>query len=128
MRERGKAKTKGEQFKSEKKLSSAGRQPAVEGTHRKWQNKHENTNEDHRTHSRKQKNHTWIVSGLQISLELKSRGWVNTLVGGQKSGAKGFGFFVVNVDLTEDGIDHIDDIIEMVFQYLEMLKKEGPQK
>ena len=51
MRERGKAKTKGE-----KKLSSAGRQPAVEGTHRKWQNKHENIHEDHRTHSIKQKN------------------------------------------------------------------------
>jgi len=60
--------------------------------------------------------------------ELKSRGWVNTLVGGQKSGAKGFGFFVVNVDLTEEGIEHIDDIIMLVFQYLEMLRKEGAQK
>ena len=90
MRERGKAKTKGEKFKSEKKLSNAGRQPAVEGTHRKWQNKHENIHEDHRTHSRKQKKQknqtrehtqktvggdrntfptTWIASGLQISLE-----------------------------------------------------------
>ena len=57
MREREKAKTKGEKFKSEKKLSSAGRQPAVEGTHRKWQNKHENLHEDHRTHSRKQNKH-----------------------------------------------------------------------
>lgn len=30
-------------------------------------------------------------------------GWVNTLVGGQKHGAKGFGFFIINVDLTEEG-------------------------
>jgi len=60
--------------------------------------------------------------------ELKSRGWVNTLVGGQKSGSKGFGFFVVNVDLTQEGIEHVDDIIALVFQYFAMLKKEGPQK
>jgi insulysin len=48
--------------------------------------------------------------------ELKSRGWVNNLMGGQKSGSKGFGFFVVNVDLTEEGIQHIDDIVLLVFQ------------
>lgn len=47
---------------------------------------------------------------------LKGRGWVNSLVGGQKSGAKGFGFFVVNVDLTEEGIEHVDDIVAAVFQ------------
>ena len=31
-------------------------------------------------------------------------GWVNQLVGGQKYGARGFMFFIVNVDLTEDGL------------------------
>ena len=88
---RGKAKTKGEKLKSEKMLSNAGRQLAVEGTHRKWQDKHENIHEDHRTHSRKQKKQknktqehtqktargdrntfptTWVARGLQISLEL----------------------------------------------------------
>ena len=60
--------------------------------------------------------------------ELKSRGWVNTLVGGQKSGSKGFGFFVVNVDLTEEGIQHVDDIVELVFQYLALLREKGPQE
>merc|ERR1712013_956940 len=60
--------------------------------------------------------------------ELKSRGWVNTLVGGQKSGSKGFGFFVVNVDLTEEGINHVDDIVQLVFQYLTMLRSKGPQQ
>uniref|UniRef100_A0A1W7RAD0 Insulin-degrading enzyme n=1 Tax=Hadrurus spadix TaxID=141984 RepID=A0A1W7RAD0_9SCOR len=60
--------------------------------------------------------------------ELKARGWVNTLVGGYKSGAKGFAFFIVNVDLTEDGIEHTDDIVTLLFQYLNMLKKEGPQE
>nr|XP_045607622.1 insulin-degrading enzyme-like [Procambarus clarkii] len=59
---------------------------------------------------------------------LKGRGWVNSLVGGQKSGAKGFAFFVVNVDLTEEGIEHVEDIVSAVFQYLNLLKKEGPQQ
>lgn len=31
-------------------------------------------------------------------------GWVNTLVGGQKEGAKGFMSFIINVDLTEEGL------------------------
>lgn len=60
--------------------------------------------------------------------ELKSRGWVNTLVGGYKSGAKGFAFFIVNVDLTEEGIEHVDDIVGFLFQYLNMLKDGEPQK
>lgn len=29
---------------------------------------------------------------------------MNTLVGGQKEGAKGFMFFIINVDLTEEGL------------------------
>ncbi|XP_070539954.1 insulin-degrading enzyme-like [Ptychodera flava] len=60
--------------------------------------------------------------------ELKKKGWVNTLCGGQKDGASGFMFFIVNVDLTEEGIDHVDDIVTHVFQYLNLLKKEGPQE
>ncbi|KAK7485900.1 hypothetical protein BaRGS_00022895, partial [Batillaria attramentaria] len=47
--------------------------------------------------------------------ELKARGWVNTLVGGQKSGAKGFSFFMINVDLTEEGQEHVDDIITLIY-------------
>jgi len=31
-------------------------------------------------------------------------GWVNALVGGEQRGSKGFMFFIVNVDLTEEGI------------------------
>lgn len=59
--------------------------------------------------------------------ELKARGWVNSLVGGEKDGARGFSFTIVNVDLTEEGIDHTDDIVQLVFQYLNMLRTEGPQ-
>ena len=35
-------------------------------------------------------------------------GWINTLVGGQKHGAKGFMFFIVNVDLSKEGIGKLE--------------------
>jgi len=60
--------------------------------------------------------------------ELKNRGWVNSLMAGVSSGAKGFSFFVINVDLTEDGMLHTDDIVTLMFQYLNMLRELGPQK
>ena len=53
--------------------------------------------------------------------ELKARKWCNSLVAGQKSGAKGFAFFEVGVDLTVEGVDHIDDIVSLVFQVIELL-------
>ena len=55
---------------------------------------------------------------------LKNNGWVNSLVAGESSGAMGFAFFGINVDLTEEGINHIDDIIT----YLNMLRELSPQK
>ncbi|KAK2166408.1 hypothetical protein LSH36_39g02052 [Paralvinella palmiformis] len=56
------------------------------------------------------------------------KGWVSTLAGGQKPGANGFMFFIVNVDLSEEGIEHTDDIVALTFQYLNMLRKAGPQE
>ena len=41
------------------------------------------------------------------SLLLMLIGWVNTLVGGQQAGARGFMFFIVNVDLTEEGLGNV---------------------
>ena len=48
--------------------------------------------------------------------ELKARKWCNSLVGGEKQGAKGFSFFEVGVDLTIEGAEHVDDIVNLVFQ------------
>ena len=60
--------------------------------------------------------------------ELKARGWCNNLVGGASSSAKGFGFFEIMVDLTEEGYEHVDEILKLIFQFLNLLKREGPQK
>jgi insulysin len=59
---------------------------------------------------------------------LKARGWSNNLVAGSRPAPRGMGFFGVTVDLTEEGIKHIDDIVELIFQYLNMLKTQGPLK
>ncbi|XP_022253443.1 insulin-degrading enzyme-like, partial [Limulus polyphemus] len=60
--------------------------------------------------------------------ELKSRGWANCLEAGYENKAKGFSFFVVSMELTEEGIEHTDDIVTLIFQYINMLKKVGPQQ
>uniref|UniRef100_A0A1Y1LI14 Insulin-degrading enzyme n=1 Tax=Photinus pyralis TaxID=7054 RepID=A0A1Y1LI14_PHOPY len=57
---------------------------------------------------------------------LKARGWSNSLVAGSRTAPRGIGFFGISVDLTEEGMFHINDIVKLVFQYLEMLKVNGP--
>lgn len=58
---------------------------------------------------------------------MKARGWSSNLVGGSRPAPRGFGFFGIAVDLTEEGMNHIDDIIKLVFQYFNMLREVGPQ-
>lgn len=47
---------------------------------------------------------------------LKARGWSNSLVAGSRPSPRGFGFFGVAVDLTEEGMNHTDEIVQLVFQ------------
>ncbi|CAG2165740.1 unnamed protein product, partial [Oppiella nova] len=58
---------------------------------------------------------------------LKSRNWC-TCLGADSTTSRGFAFFTVTVDLTEQGIECIDDIIALVFQYINLLKREGPKQ
>ncbi|XP_076655297.1 insulin degrading metalloproteinase isoform X2 [Halictus rubicundus] len=57
---------------------------------------------------------------------LKANGWCNAVVSGKRSSARTFNFFHVIVDLTEEGIQHVDAIILLTFQYINMLKEHGP--
>ncbi|XP_065170967.1 insulin-degrading enzyme isoform X2 [Atheta coriaria] len=57
---------------------------------------------------------------------LKEKGWSNKLYAGYKEPHRGTGFFGVSVDLTEEGLKHTDEIILMIFQYLNMLKQSPP--
>ncbi|XP_034948180.1 insulin-degrading enzyme isoform X2 [Chelonus insularis] len=58
---------------------------------------------------------------------LKRAGWSNSLVAGMYTLARGgCNFFNIAVDLTEEGIQHVDDIITLTFQYINMLRQAGP--
>lgn len=59
---------------------------------------------------------------------LKARNWCNNLLAGQRASPRGFCFFGIGVDLTKDGINHVNDIVKLIFQYINMLKQEGPLK
>jgi insulysin len=65
--------------------------------------------------------------GSILSL-LKTRGWSNSLLAGPLSGAKGFMFFIITVDLSEEGLEHTEEIATIVFQYLSMLRNTEPQE
>ncbi|XP_018347273.1 PREDICTED: insulin-degrading enzyme-like [Trachymyrmex septentrionalis] len=59
---------------------------------------------------------------------LKAKGWCNFISSTLRFPARGFSIFNILVDLTEEGIKHIEDIVLMVFQYINMLKLKGPIK
>ena len=64
-----------------------------------------------------------------LSYELKSEGWVISFSANiEFESALGFSLMSIDVELTEDGMGHTNNIIIMVFQYLNMLREQGPRK
>ncbi|KAJ1657332.1 metalloprotease [Dispira simplex] len=60
---------------------------------------------------------------------LKKKGWVVSLsAGGTAHDIFGFDMFSVFTQLTPQGLEHLDDIVVALFEYLAMLRREGPQK
>lgn len=47
---------------------------------------------------------------------LKKKGWSSHLKAGVSFEARGIEFFHIDVDLTADGLNHVDDIIKLIFQ------------
>ncbi|KAF7728621.1 Insulinase (Peptidase M16) [Apophysomyces ossiformis] len=65
--------------------------------------------------------------GSILSL-LKKHGWANFLEVYSVHGGIGFEFFRVSIDLTEEGLAHYRDVVTVIFQYIELLKKMGVQE
>ncbi|CAF3973712.1 unnamed protein product [Adineta steineri] len=59
---------------------------------------------------------------------LKKLGLVTELLSGEKKAAPGFNFFNVYLELTIEGLSRWEEIIYIVYQYIAMLRKEGPKE
>ncbi|XP_066923110.1 insulin-degrading enzyme-like [Clytia hemisphaerica] len=59
---------------------------------------------------------------------LKKQSWVHALSAGEEGGAKGFSFFVIAVELSEEGLKHTNEIISLIFEYIELLKSHEPSE
>ena len=59
--------------------------------------------------------------GSLLSL-LKRKGWADALCAGDFHSSSDFALFEVQVDLTEEGMDHVKEIVTHVFQYIEITR------
>ena len=53
---------------------------------------------------------------------LRRQGLAQHLVATGRNLARGFSFFMVTVQLTEDGERQVDDVVKAIFQYVQLLK------
>lgn len=63
-----------------------------------------------------------------ILAHLKAKGWANALGCYTFLSQQDFAAFRVNVTLTDEGANHVDDIVAIIFSYVGMLVKEGPKQ
>lgn len=56
---------------------------------------------------------------------LRDKGWANALSAGGGFASDDANLFAVNVALTEAGVSHIDDITALLFQFIDLVDKEG---
>lgn len=59
---------------------------------------------------------------------LKDKSWANELSAGGHTVSKNNGVFSIDIDLTDLGLEHYEDVTHIIFQYLEMLKLNLPEK
>lgn len=65
--------------------------------------------------------------GSVLSL-LKKKGWALGLSAGSLDSSDNFDFFKISIDLTKEGVSNYESIIEIVFSYIEIIKKDGLQE
>lgn len=57
---------------------------------------------------------------------LKAQKWANALSAGLFRDNEDWGLFCVKVDVTDAGIEHVNDVVEAVYQYIQTLQQEAP--
>jgi insulysin len=59
---------------------------------------------------------------------LKNKGWASGLGAGASPLCPGSSFFSISVRPTEEGLKHYEEIVQVIFQYIAMLKESLPQE
>jgi len=65
--------------------------------------------------------------GGSILAALKAKGWANGLSSYNYQSTSCFAFFSVGIELTDAGVEHRDEVVECVFAYIGLLKRQGPK-
>nr|WP_217906373.1 insulinase family protein [Vibrio sp. JPW-9-11-11] len=60
-----------------------------------------------------------------LMLALKEQGWITSLSAGGGTSGSNYREFTVSCALTPLGLEHVDEIIQSVFSYLELIKNNG---
>ncbi|WED20980.1 insulinase family protein [Vibrio sp. JC009] len=63
-----------------------------------------------------------------LLLNLKEKGWITSLAAGGGVSGSNFREFTVNLMLTPDGMEKTDEILQAVFQYIELIKTQGVEE
>nr|PNR46368.1 hypothetical protein PHYPA_013487 [Physcomitrium patens] len=56
---------------------------------------------------------------------LKKLGWANALSAGEIDSSLEYGFFMIAVELTDIGQEHMEEVASLTFQYIRVLQQEG---
>ncbi|YCL18138.1 Pro-a-factor processing enzyme [Komagataella phaffii] len=59
---------------------------------------------------------------------LKTKGWATDLSSGAVNISKDYSTFLIEIDLTPQGLSRYEEIIYLIFQYIELLRQTGPQR
>ena len=59
---------------------------------------------------------------------LRHKGWANELSAGEARTCSDWSSFLISIDLTDLGLTKINEVVQVVFAYLSLLKELGPQE
>jgi insulysin len=59
---------------------------------------------------------------------LKELGWANELSAGESRGCTDWASFAVSIEVTDEGLKHANDVVEIVFAYINLIRQTGPEQ
>lgn len=59
---------------------------------------------------------------------LKEKGWANELSSGEARSLSDWSAFSISVDLTDAGLEKVDEVVEVIFAYISLVRADGIQQ